>query len=334
MQQLLLLTIVLLVILVVLVLLVRRLIDQTLNRLENITSTVQENLSEVFNLTSSPKETIFYPKEVPRFQNLLQDSNISLLTSCIKSTINDYHNRPLQLPSYCKIISRIFGRQGIGTSESCSRALILDMGSFDVIAFRGTMDTQDLFSNFQAYQTQTKDCNGKLISGLLHAGFASAVEEMASQLSKEVSRIYFSSSIFSSDATERGILHKPIVFTGHSLGGALAAISCVKMFPKLQSESCSLCIFGCPRFGDKDFFSNLDKVQNKRIVVNVSDMVPQFPSSVFVDVSGRYYYYFGHDLDLVDIQTGSLVGNHSIDGYESQFLQSSEEGTVTKSRVW
>jgi hypothetical protein len=57
-------------------------------------------------------------------------------------------------------------------------------------------------------------------------------------------------------------------------------------------------------------------------------MVPQFPSSVFVDVSGRYYYYFGHDLDLIDVQTGSLVENHSIDGYESQYVKS------TKKRIW
>jgi predicted lipase len=317
MQQLLLLTLVLVFVLVLLVLLVRRLIDSTLNRLESITSTVQENLSEVFNLTSSPKSTFLYPASAPDFRDILSDANMPILTSCIKSTINDYYNVSLQLPPYCKVVSRIFSSQGIGMSQRCSRALILDMGHFDVVAFRGTMDTQDFFSNFRAYQTQTRNCHGELVPGLVHSGFASAVDELLPQLNSEILRLYSSSSV-----------HKPVVFTGHSLGGALAAISCIKALPKLDAQRCFLCTFGCPRFGDRLFFSNLDKVPNKRIVVNVSDMVPQFPSSVFVDVSGRYYYYFGHDLDLIDVQTGSLVQNHSIDGYEAQYAKS------TKKRIW
>lgn len=321
MQQLLLLALVLLFVLVVLVLLVRRLIHQTLNRLESITSTVQENLSEVSNVTSSPQKVLFYPESVPEFRDVLLDANMPLLTSCIKSTINDYSNVSLSLPSYCKVVSRIFAPQGIGMSKRCSRALILDMGTFDVIAFRGTMDTQDFFSNFRAYQTQIRNCTGELIPGLVHSGFASAVDDILPQLNSEIVRLY-------SCPTSSNAEHKPIVFTGHSLGGALAAISCIKILPKLQAKNCSLCTFGCPRFGDRQFFSNLDKVPNKRIVVNVSDMVPQFPSSVFVDVSGRYYYYFGHGLDLIDVQTGSLIGNHSIDGYESQYAKS------TKSRIW
>ncbi|MEM1443550.1 MAG: lipase family protein [Verrucomicrobiota bacterium] len=65
-------------------------------------------------------------------------------------------------------------------------------------------------------------------------------------------------------------LPRPWVFTGHSLGGALATIAGVIARPEV------VCTFGAPKVGNAEFYQLLLPESNWR-VVNESDLVPRLP---------------------------------------------------------
>ena len=66
----------------------------------------------------------------------------------------------------------------------------------------------------------------------------------------------------------------PLYITGHSLGGALAAIASARLRPSDRIAACYT--FGCPRVGDTEFAEQLWKVPVYRLV-HASDIVPHLP---------------------------------------------------------
>lgn len=65
-------------------------------------------------------------------------------------------------------------------------------------------------------------------------------------------------------------LPRPWVFTGHSLGGALATIAGVIARPEL------VCTFGAPKVGNTDFYQ-LPQAESTWRITNEADLVPRLP---------------------------------------------------------
>lgn len=121
-----------------------------------------------------------------------------------------------------------------------------------VVAFRGTeQDLRDLRTDARFVKVAWPE------GGRVHSGFAIAIDRVSAPLDEWLSR-------------HRG----PAVFTGHSLGAALACLAASRARPA------RVVTFGCPRVGDTDFVATLAGVAIERFV-NCCDVVCRVPPSAF-----------------------------------------------------
>jgi hypothetical protein len=121
-----------------------------------------------------------------------------------------------------------------------------------VVAFRGTDkdDPTDLLDDAEA---PLVDWSG---SGKVFAGFSRALQEIATELLPAVRK-----------------LDGRLLFTGHSLGAALATLLAGLIVPS------ALYTIGSPRVGDHDFVASLGSVKRARYV-DCCDAVTQLPPAL------------------------------------------------------
>ena len=123
-----------------------------------------------------------------------------------------------------------------------------------VVAFRGTDkdDPTDLAHDFNVLPQLWKHNKGRV-----HAGFAEALAQVENDVLSALLD-----------------LKCRILFTGHSLGAAMATLLASLRAPD------SLYTFGSPRVGDSDFVTALKGLDNHRYV-DCCDLVAQVPPEVF-----------------------------------------------------
>lgn len=120
--------------------------------------------------------------------------------------------------------------------------------SVSVLAFRGTeVDTGDWATDLRAWMTAWP--NG----GRVHQGFASALDLVWRDLAPRLETM----------AGRR-------LYTGHSLGAALAVLAASRHPPD------ALYVYGCPRVGDEEFVRSLAGVESHRYT-NCCDAVCGLP---------------------------------------------------------
>ncbi len=144
-------------------------------------------------------------------------------------------------------LSTTFNHEGTQAFLACN-------DRYAVLAFRGTeKDMNDILAdiNIRFYRDKT----GSRIS----TGFRQAYDLVEKQVIDAISTI-------GQDL--------PLYITGHSLGGALAAIACARLRPSDRIAACYT--FGCPRVGDTEFAEQLWRVPVYRLV-HASDIVPRVP---------------------------------------------------------
>jgi triacylglycerol lipase len=127
---------------------------------------------------------------------------------------------------------------------------------FVIVAFRGTEadDWHDIFDDLRFFPVAWKQSGAKVHSGFL-AAFARVQDDLAARLAK------VSPS-------------RPVWFTGHSLGGALATLAADHV-----EGSQGVCTIGCPRVGDRAFAQAFGARFGPRSLryVNDADVVTQVP---------------------------------------------------------
>jgi hypothetical protein len=161
-------------------------------------------------------------------------------------------------------VSDIFESRGTpdGAGTHCFLALSKDK-KLAVVSFRGTDgdDPTDV----------ADDAKGLLVpwalGGNVHAGFKAALEDIQSDLQRALSGIQCR-----------------LLFTGHSLGAALATL-----FASIKSPN-ALYTFGSPLVGDGKFVATLQNTQNYRYV-DCCDVVTRVPpESLGYQHLGKPYY--------------------------------------------
>ncbi len=138
--------------------------------------------------------------------------------------------------------------------REATRGFVATNQHYAVLAFRGTEENLDNIRtdiNIRFY----RDSSGAKIA----TGFRQAYALVENQVTDAISEI-------GSDL--------PLYITGHSLGGALAAIASARVRPSDRVAACYT--FGCPRVGDTEFAEQLWKVPVYRLV-HASDIVPRLP---------------------------------------------------------
>jgi len=161
------------------------------------------------------------------------------------------------------------GRTADGMGTHCILALHDDpqpARKLCVVAFRGTDATDPTDIATDADFLQTKWPAG----GSVHKGFAVALQQMLPALSNALSQT-----------------STRILYTGHSLGAALATLLASIRKPDF------LYTFGSPRVGDKNFVAILNGLDNRRFV-NCCDVVTRIPPRklgklVYAHYGAAYY---------------------------------------------
>ncbi len=146
-----------------------------------------------------------------------------------------------------------------------------------IYAFRGTQSDEagDIITDINAWPVKWKG------DSYVHLGFKTAFENVMDQLQLD-------------EVMDKSKL----VFTGHSLGGALAQLACAYI------GMGSVFSFGSPRVGDRQFQSLIDRESHKRYV-HCCDICPQLPPK-------NTFYSHGGKLLYIDSK-GDVVSNPSRD---------------------
>ena len=160
---------------------------------------------------------------------------------------------------YVVELCKHFGFQAI-TFLDCDGAqtYILSNEHDTIVACRGTMgnDWNDIRANLKAWKVFET-------AGKVHGGFRDEADHLWPQLEEALRPN-----------------QKPLYFTGHSLGGAMAQIFAARCkVAGIASEPLEIQTFGSPRVGDKRYNHHC---QIKMIRwVNNNDFAPRFPPALF-----------------------------------------------------
>ena len=142
-------------------------------------------------------------------------------------------------------------------SVNATQAYVAYNKEFAILAFRGTEADRIRDIKADAKATQTTCPTG----GRVHSGFKEQYDDVACQVEMVLNR--------------QEIKDKPLFITGHSLGGAVAAIATRRLNAEYRIASCYT--YGSPRVGTEEWVAQV-KTPFYRIV-NSADPVPTVPLS-------------------------------------------------------
>ncbi|KAJ8905966.1 hypothetical protein NDN08_002467 [Rhodosorus marinus] len=172
-------------------------------------------------------------------------------------------------------------------SATDTHALVYDAPDRIIVAFKGTTSGQNVRTDFNSRLLPLEKFLGAETDDLrtrwglsrfrsnfrrfgnrpmVHAGFARAYEDVRLEINEEVDRLY-------------AMRPRPIFFTGHSLGGALASLCALDAQARLQSPGgVYVFTFGSPKVGNHAFA----KVFNEKVpccwrVVLAKDPITRLP---------------------------------------------------------
>uniref|UniRef100_A0A7N0UMQ9 Fungal lipase-type domain-containing protein n=1 Tax=Kalanchoe fedtschenkoi TaxID=63787 RepID=A0A7N0UMQ9_KALFE len=166
-----------------------------------------------------------------------------------------------------------------------------------VIAFRGTQERSIQNWIEDLYWKQFEMSYPGMPDAMVHHGFYTAYHNTTI-------RPGILSAIETSKALYGDI---KIIVTGHSMGGAMAALCALDLVINLNKKDVQVMTFGQPRVGNAVFASYYKQALPNTIrVVNDHDVVPHLPPyySIFPH---KTYQHFPREVWLYNIGVGSLV---------------------------
>eukprot|EP01097_Dermamoeba_algensis_P004154 TRINITY_DN275_c0_g1_i1.p1 TRINITY_DN275_c0_g1~~TRINITY_DN275_c0_g1_i1.p1 ORF type:complete len:305 (-),score=29.09 TRINITY_DN275_c0_g1_i1:29-943(-) len=172
----------------------------------------------------------------------------------------------------CKKVSEVVFRELVYNSKTETFGFIATRGTTIIIAFRGTVRTEEenIFSNIQVWRSSPYP---EFPQVGVHSGFWNSFNSVRFNLIQAIQRV---------SASLEGKVSE-LIFTGHSLGGALASLAAFEYTRNLSKDARKLPIklvtFGAPRVGEVDFANELSKrLTTSWRITNWKDPVVQIPS--------------------------------------------------------
>lgn len=287
---------ILFLVIVIALVVIHQLVSTAGEKMDQVVDKVQGYIDDIVHPGIVPFTSISYPIVPSTIEDLYgTDNGIVACCATIQSAANSFFDRDLFLPSEYHLRAKL-----------SNYGLVLEHTNYIIVTFRGSADSKDYARDFQAFQETFFDVNGLAYKGSCHVGFKTVTLSITDLLVQSLHGV-----------------KKPILFTGHSLGGCIAVLASMYMAPILSQDK-YLVTFAAPRFGDLDFNESLYKViDRRRQIASMSDFIPQFPLSVF---GGYYNYLFGRGMELIDFQTGGLINNHSLLGYRATYEGTCQSG--------
>lgn len=180
-----------------------------------------------------------------------------------------------ETPGNLEILQRVLTDGGMELKKTYNvnntEAFLAEARDFVVVSFRGTSSRRDRATDFD-FRTKKIAIPGHPLPVCVHRGFYAAYQQVEDQLRDDLIKLTPAD--------------KPIYFTGHSLGGALAIVataavgisedaSQTETLRGLADRVAAVYSFGAPRVGDSNF-DNIVKAPHYR-VVNRFDLITLTP---------------------------------------------------------
>jgi hypothetical protein len=156
------------------------------------------------------------------------------------------------------------------TKKDC-QAYVCKFDNILCISFRGTESIEDILTDLNISRVPIEfDFPLNLKEDIhVHRGFLNQFNSIKLNIDQEIIEYYIKDSNT-----------KKIIFSGHSLGGALATIASLYFKLKYKDLDISCITFGSPRVGCKDFVKLFNKqIENSYRFVNDNDPVPCIPTA-------------------------------------------------------
>lgn len=191
----------------------------------------------------------------------------------------------------------------IENSKTSTTAYLINKGNRQYVVFRGTQQARDWIFNLTAFPWRYK---GRWVHGGFMLAHRSIWKELECHLDPD----------------------KEIIFTGHSLGGALAELSahCCRYYSRVR-----LITFGKPNVFVRPSKSRMQNLKSQVSFVCGSDMVARIPSLGFCPDKGQTMVYFDNwgktwinppeDYVKKDRGIGDAISDHDMAGYYRYTLE-------------
>lgn len=187
-----------------------------------------------------------------------------------------------------------------------AEAVLTKLPNCHVLAFKGSKEPMDWLMNITALPFPNR-------AGLCHAGFGLAHWSLWRQIKKDLSH------------------DKPLLITGHSLGGALAEISAGLLKSKRETVHTWFISFGKPNVWLKGCDPDMTYLDAQVSVVNCSDIVARIPKQMYGPSRTQTMLYFGaddndyinpsKDLLVKELKTVDWFSHHLMPQYHERIEQ-------------
>jgi len=177
---------------------------------------------------------------------------------------------------------------------------VIESNQAVILAFRGTGTAVEWITDFIAQQAPFPPVQDGCLT---HRGFTS---------------IYMTARDRILELLQQVPSDKPLFITGHSLGGALAALAAYDIVNNCDHDYLYVYTYASPRVGDPTFVRgfNMNIPVSVRIH-NKEDIVTHLPPVIYRPPRSNSTFYYSHVKGGValDFKTGSVGGNHALSSY-------------------
>jgi len=193
--------------------------------------------------------------------------NISYLTS--DKVVESFYTRPFNKHAEESVFYKCESPPTLYSRNRDSQMYVCKYENKLSIIFRGTESNRDVLTDLNLIQVElplkNQDENPQV-----HWGFYNQFNELKPDIDKIIKEYH--------ESTEN--LDKEIIFSGHSLGGALATISALNYAYEYPDITIDCITLGSPRVGDYKFAEYFDKcITNSYRFVNDNDPIPCMPTA-------------------------------------------------------
>jgi triacylglycerol lipase len=167
-----------------------------------------------------------------------------------------------------------------------------------IFAIRGSQSTSDFIDDSYCWTENFQDVSKPGVR--VHAGFLKQYLSMRSAMISAVFRMVWKKQV------------KKIIFTGHSLGGAISTLCGAAVKDEIPELDVSVITFGSPRVGNKLFTQAFKDVKSVRCV-NGSDIVPTMPYWGYDHVHGEI---------CIGVKSSPNIHDHLLSSYATSYAES------------